>query len=106
MRGEFKPLERIDMQFVMDALREPGADTRNGLQALDRIEGTAQALELRPAAGREDLGDGGRSRRFRGGLLLCEFGIALGALAFEPLKEGARCSHRSKKSFSCSYMSG
>jgi hypothetical protein len=57
VRGGFQALQRIHLQLVVDALREPWADARDRLEEPHGIEAAAQSLELTPAASPEHLAD-------------------------------------------------
>src|SRR5512139_2762888 len=48
--GAFECLERVDVQFLVDALGEAVAQSRHDGEQLDGIGGAAQPLELRPVS--------------------------------------------------------
>jgi hypothetical protein len=48
VRGELERLERVHVQFLVDALGEPVAEARHGGQQLYRVGVAAQPLELDP----------------------------------------------------------
>ena len=57
VRGGFERLQRLDVERVVDALRELRADARHRPEQQRRVERPAQSLQLRPASRLQHLRD-------------------------------------------------
>ena len=67
MGGCFERFQGIDVEFLVNAVRQMRADTRNGLKQCLRLNSAAQPFELDPAAGGDHLGNGAGNRPADGG---------------------------------------